>query len=148
MGLEQVQQPGKAAGREAVARLMPEPSSRRMVSARPCLASSSFATWSDFSRLTGHQATAADLQEDLVGDVVVRADEQPGEDLRKGARLAVNVDRLQALGHGPGRDLALDAAAGPLDERGDQLAGVLQATAGSWVRLMRPRPCGPRAGTG
>ena len=73
------------------------------------------------------QAMPANLQEDLVSDVVVRADEQPGEDLRKGARLAVNVDRLQAVGHGSGRDLALDAAAGPLEECGDQFAGILQA---------------------
>ena len=42
----------------------------------------------------------------------------------------MNVDRLQSLGHGSGRDLALHAAAGPLDERGDQLAGILQAHRG------------------
>src|SRR6476646_1922707 len=72
----------------------------------------------------------ADLQEDLIGDVVVRADEQPVEDRRKGARLLVNVDRLQALRHGSGRDLAFDAAPGPLDECGDQLAGILQAHRG------------------
>jgi hypothetical protein len=77
------------------------------------------------------QAMPADLQEDLVRDVVVRGEEQRGEDLRKGAsRLAVNIDRLQALRHGSGRDLALDAAAGPLDEGGDQLAGVFQAYRG------------------
>ena len=45
---------------------------------------------------------AADLQEDLVGDVVVGAEEQFDEDLRKRARLLVNIDRLQALRHGPG----------------------------------------------
>jgi hypothetical protein len=50
-----------------------------------------------------------------------------------GARLAVCLDRSQALGHGSYRDLAVDAAAGPLDEGGDQLASVLQATAGCWV---------------
>ena len=42
----------------------------------------------------------------------------------------MNIDRLQALGHGAGRDLALDAAAGALDERGDQLAGIFQAYRG------------------
>ena len=42
----------------------------------------------------------------------------------------MNVDRLQALRHGSGRDLALDAAARPLDECGDQLAGILQAHRG------------------
>src|SRR6478752_5397542 len=73
------------------------------------------------------QAMPADLQEDLVSDVVVRAEEQPGEDLRKGARLAVNVDGLQALRHRSGRDLADDVAAGPLDECGDQFARILQA---------------------
>jgi hypothetical protein len=92
------------------------------------------------------QAMPADLQEDLVRDVVVRGEEQRGEDLRKGAsRLAVNIDRLQALRHGSGRDLALDAAAGPLDEGGDQLAGYFRLTVGSWARLMRPLPSGPRA---
>jgi hypothetical protein len=40
------------------------------------------------------QAVPADLQENLVGDVVVRRAEQLGEDLRKGTRLSVNVDRL------------------------------------------------------
>src|SRR6187200_2220018 len=73
------------------------------------------------------QAVPADLQEDLVGDVVVRGAEQRDEDLRKGTRLSVNVDRLQSPGYGSGRDLALHAAAGPRDERGDQLAGILQA---------------------
>src|SRR5882757_3629249 len=76
------------------------------------------------------QAVSADLQEDLVGDVVVRYAEQFDEDLRKGTRLSVNVDRLQSLGYGSGRDLALHAAAGPLDERRDQLAGILQAHRG------------------
>ena len=40
------------------------------------------------------QAVPANLQEDLVGDVVVRGAEHLGEDLRKGTRLSVNVDRL------------------------------------------------------
>src|SRR5512132_1022294 len=75
-------------------------------------------------------AVRADLQEDLVGNVVVRGAEQLDEDLRKGTRLSVNVDRLESLGYGSGRDLALHAAAGPLDERGDQLAGILQAHLG------------------
>jgi hypothetical protein len=86
-----------------------------------------------------------DLQEDLISNVVVRAEEQPGEDLREGARLVVNIDWLQAFGHGSGRELALDAAAGPLDECADQLAGILQAYRGVRVRLIRPRPWGPRA---
>jgi hypothetical protein len=37
---------------------------------------------------------------------------------------------FKALGRRSGRDLALDAAAGPLDECGDQLAGILQAHRG------------------
>src|SRR4029077_18217125 len=57
------------------------------------------------------QAVRADLQEDLVGGVVVRGAEQLGEDLRKSTRLAVNVNRLQSLGYGSDRDLALHAAA-------------------------------------
>ena len=40
------------------------------------------------------QAVSADLQEDLVGDVVVRGAQQLGEDFRKGTRLSVNVNRL------------------------------------------------------
>src|SRR5579863_10732906 len=76
------------------------------------------------------QLAPADLQEDLVGDIVVRGAEQLDENLRKGARLPVNVDRLQSLGYGSGRDIALHAAAGPLDERGDHLAGILEARRG------------------
>ena len=103
----------------------------------------------DLERLLQADGSAqgpADLQEDLVGDVVVRGDEQLDEDLREGAGLAVNIDRLQALGHGSGRDLALDAAAGPLDERGDQLAGIFQAHRGvlgqadAAAALGAPRP--------
>ena len=75
-------------------------------------------------------ALGADLQEDLVGDVVVRADEQLVDDRPEAARLAMNIDRLEALGHGPGGDLALHAAAGAADERGDQLAGIEQAQLG------------------
>src|SRR5258705_12293127 len=73
------------------------------------------------------QAVSADLQEDLVGDVVVRHAQQLDEDLRKGTRLSVNVDRLQSLGDESGRDLALHASAGPLDERRVQLASILEA---------------------
>ena len=47
-------------------------------------------------------AVPADLQEDLVGDVVVRGAEQFDEDLRKGARLAVNINRVEPLAHGSG----------------------------------------------
>src|SRR5664279_5068829 len=95
-----------------LSRLMPEPSSRWMAAARPRAASISFATWSDFSRLTGPpQAVCADLQEDLVGDVVVRYAEQLDQDLRKATRLSVNVGRPQSHGYESGRDLALHAAA-------------------------------------
>src|SRR5258708_36351090 len=52
------------------------------------------------------QVVSADLQEDLVGDVVVRYAKQLDEDHRKGTRLSVNVDRLQSLGYEFGRDLA------------------------------------------
>src|SRR5271170_6301368 len=38
------------------------------------------------------QAAAADLQEDLVSDAVIRVAEQLDEDLRKGMRLSMNVD--------------------------------------------------------
>src|SRR5947207_6147172 len=125
MGLEEVQQLGKAAGRETVA----------AADARAFLEMDGLGEAMlgehlvrDLERLLEAdgptQAMRADLQEDLVGDVVGRAEEQLGENLRKGARLAVNVDRLEALGHDSRRDLALDAAAGPLDECGDQLAGI------------------------
>src|SRR4051794_31058254 len=53
MGLEEVQQLRKVAAVKRFPRLMPEPSSSRMDSARPCLTSISCAIWSDFSRLTG-----------------------------------------------------------------------------------------------
>ena len=39
----------------------------------------------------------------------------------------MNEDRLEALGHVANRDVAFHAAAGPPDERGDQLAGVSEA---------------------
>src|SRR6476469_8301506 len=76
------------------------------------------------------QAMPADLQEDLVGNVVVGGAQQLGENLRKVTRLPVDVDRLQSRGDGSGRDLALHGTAGLLDERGDQLAGILQAHRG------------------
>ena len=53
MGLEEVQQLGKAAGREAVAAADARAFLEMDGSASPCLASNSFATMSDFSRLTG-----------------------------------------------------------------------------------------------
>ena len=147
MGREQIEQLGEAAGREAVAaadaRAFLEMDGLRRGRVREHLVR-------DLKRLLEAdrpaQAMPTDLQEDLVGDVVVRAEEQSDEDLRKGARLAMNVDRLQARGHGSGRDLALDAAAGPLDERRDQLAGVLQADrrvsaqADAAATLRAPRP--------
>src|SRR5262245_26821332 len=67
------------------------------------------------------KAVRADLEEDLVGDVVVRDAQQLCEDLRKSTRLSVNIDRLQSIGYCSGRDLALHAAAGPRDKRGNQL---------------------------
>ena len=76
------------------------------------------------------QSASADLEEDLIGDVVVRVAKHLGEDLREGARLSVNIERLQSLGHGSDRDFAFHAAAGPPDEGCDQLAGVLQADRG------------------
>ena len=112
-------------------RLMPEPSSRWMAVGEAVRGEHLVR---DLERLLEAdwpaQAVSADLQEDLVGDVVVRGAEQLGEDLRKGTRLSVNVNRLQSLGHRSGRDLAFHAAAGPLDERGNQLAGILQAHRG------------------
>src|SRR5262249_42761169 len=92
------------------------------------------------------QAVRADLQEDLVGNVVVRGAEQLDEDLRKGTRLSVNVDRLESLGYCSGRDLALHAAAGPLGERGEQFAGILPAHRGGLAQadaaasLRSPQP--------
>jgi hypothetical protein len=50
----------------------------------------------DFSRLTGPPGGVRRPREDLVGDIVVRGAEQFDEDLRKGARLAVDIDRPQA----------------------------------------------------
>src|SRR5262249_35295005 len=103
MGLEEVQQPSKTAGREAVvaadARPLHEVDGIGKVVLRERLVC-------DLERLLEAdrpaQAMPADLQEDLVGDVVVRTEEQTGEDLRKAARLAVNIDRLQALAHRSG----------------------------------------------
>src|SRR6187399_1988619 len=68
------------------------------------------------------------------------------ENLRQHARLAMNVDRGKARGHGSGCDFAADAAAGPLDEGGKKLAGVLQAHRGLLVQadaaaaVRPPRP--------
>src|SRR4051812_32468271 len=42
------------------------------------------------------EAVRTDLEEDLVGNVVVRGAEQLHEDLRKGAGLPVNVDWLKS----------------------------------------------------
>src|SRR3954447_26118493 len=86
MGLEEVQQLGKAAGREAVAaanaraffkldglgEAVPD---EHLVRDRERLLEGDGPS----------QAMPADLQEDLVRDVVVRVEEQPGKDLRKGA---------------------------------------------------------------
>src|SRR5260370_30167321 len=111
MGLEEVQQLGKAAGCEAVA----------AADARAFLEMDGLGEAAlgehlvrDLERLLEAngpaQAMPADLQEDLVSDVVVRAEEPPGEDRRKGARLAVNVDPPQAPADGTPRDHALGGA--------------------------------------
>src|SRR5829696_640604 len=86
MGLEEAEQLGKATSREAVAAadagafLKVDGLSKAMPTEYLVC---------DLERLRKAdrpaQATPADLQEDLVGDVVVRAEEQLGEDLRKGA---------------------------------------------------------------
>ena len=73
------------------------------------------------------QAMGADLEEDLVGGEVVRIEEELGEDFRQAARLPVNIDRLEILGHGSDRDFAMDGAAGPPDEGADQFARVFEA---------------------
>ena len=71
-----------------------------------------------------------DLQKHLVGYVIIRADEQLVQDLRKRTRLPVHIDWRQTGGHGPSRDLALHAAPGLFDERREQLACILQAQRG------------------
>src|SRR5450432_3246694 len=91
------------------------------------------------------QPAPADLQEDLVRDVVVRGAEQRDEDLRKGTRLSMNIDRLQSSRYGSSRDVALHAAASALDECGDQLAGILETHRRAGVEFvgrhrLRPRP--------
>src|SRR5205809_1312536 len=89
MGLEEEQQLRKAAGREAVAA-----ADARAFLEMDGLGEAAFGEHlvCDLERLREAdgpaQAMSADLQENLVGDVVVRAEQQPGEDLRKGARLA------------------------------------------------------------
>src|SRR5919198_5540753 len=126
MGLEQLEHFGEAAGGEAVvaadARALLEMDGRGEVVRGEHLVR-------DLKRFLEADRPApalrADLQEDLVGNVVVRGAEQLDEDLRKSTRLSVNIDRLESLRYGSGRDLALHAAAGALDERGDQFAGIL-----------------------
>jgi hypothetical protein len=88
VGREKMEQPGEAAGREVVAaadaRALLEVDGIGEVVLRQHLVR-------DLKRFLeadgAAQAMPADLQEDLVGDVVVRGAEHPGEDLRKGARL-------------------------------------------------------------
>src|ERR1700733_12357822 len=69
----------------------------------------------------------ADLQEHLVGGIIVRVEEESDQDLREAARLSGNGDWLQAFGRRSNRDFAFHTAAGAPDERGDQLAGVSEA---------------------
>ena len=69
----------------------------------------------------------ANLQEDLVGDIVVRPQQHLGQDLRQGAGLAVHMDGLKSLGNGSDRYLAFNAAAGLSDKDGEKLAGVAHA---------------------
>src|ERR1700679_1572717 len=67
------------------------------------------------------QPAPANLQEDLVGGVIVRGAEQVDKDFQKRTGLSVNVDRLQSFRYESRRDLAVHAASGPFDERGDHL---------------------------
>jgi hypothetical protein len=58
---------------------------------------------------------------------------------------SASLNGVPRSGHGAGRDLALDAAADPLDERDDQLAGVSQTQRGvgqadAAAAIGRPRP--------
>src|SRR3954469_10612999 len=89
------------------------------------------------------EAFRADLEEYLIGDVVVRTVEELAENLGQRARLAVNVDRGKASGHGSGCDFAADDAAGLLDEGGKKLAGVLQARRGVLVQADAAAPLRP-----
>ena len=98
MGLEEVQQLGEAAGRKAIAATDARAFLELNGLGKAVLGEHLVRDLKRFLEADRPaQAMPADLQEDLVGDVVVRADKQLGKDLRKGARLAVNVDRLQAL---------------------------------------------------
>src|SRR5208283_1522418 len=128
MRREELEHFGEAAGGEAVqaadARSLLEMDGRGKAVRRKHLVC-------DLKRLLeadrGPEPAPADLQEDLVGDVVVRVAEQRDENLGERTRLPVNINRLEALGDGSGRDLSVDAAARPLDESGDQLARILEA---------------------
>ena len=46
--------------------------------------------------------------------------------------------RLQAFGHGSGRDLAFEAAAGALDKCGDQLASMRDTAEQLEQKVMKP----------
>src|SRR3990170_2959048 len=103
MGLEEVEHLGEAARREAVAAadaraLLKMDGLGEAVGGKHVVRD-----LERFLEADGSAQGPPDLQEDLVGDVVVRADEQLGKDLREIAGLAMNIDRLQALGHRSGR---------------------------------------------
>src|SRR5262245_62324113 len=92
MGLEQVQQLGEAAGREAIvaadARALDEMDGiGEAVGGKHAVRD-----LERFFETYGSAERPADLEKDLVGDVIVRAEEQLREDLRERAGLAVNID--------------------------------------------------------
>src|SRR4029079_455255 len=97
--LEEEQQLGEAAGRETVSAADARAFLEMDGLGKAALGEHLVRDLGWLLEVTGPaQAMAADLQEDLVGDVVVRAEEQLGEDLRKRVRLAVKVDRLHSAG--------------------------------------------------
>src|SRR5262245_40907670 len=131
MRLEVVQQLGKAAHHEAVAAADPRAFLEMDGLGKAVLAEHVVRDLERLREADGPaQTMRTDLEENLVGDVVVRAKEQLGQDLRKGARLVVDVDWLQTLGHSYSRDLALEASAGSLDACADRLPAMLQAHRG------------------
>src|SRR5262245_28017333 len=85
VGLEEVQQLGKAARHEAVAAADPRTFLEMDGLSEAVLGEHLVRDLERLLEADGRaQAMRTDLQEDLIGNVVVRAEEQPGEDLRKG----------------------------------------------------------------